>query len=554
MAEPQTNSTSKTVINLMLLGSFFLLFLFNFIAFFFILRNYVHSLDYYLITINLLTLFYLTFFYFFLKQQRLRSTQIENEKKITEIYLKGVIENSPELISIIDTHYQYIIFNFAYQSKFIHLFGKTIFIGMHLDDALHDTATDYKTKILSNWKRALSGEKFSEIIALGKETFEITYSPIRNNNQDIIAAIEINKNISRLLQHENAARELNEKLAYEMQELGIQNEKMSLLIELTDIVQACATISEATKAIEMKCRKILHFAEGTLYISNSSDNQLEQVVTWGDPIAHAESISPDQCWALRKGHLYQIKNPQADLICEHIDENTAVPYMCVPLLAQNAVIGMLHLDFPSGSAGWSDENRILISAVTETLALAFANIKLRETLKTQSLHDPLTGLYNRRFFNEFILRALSSAARNKSPLALIMLDIDYFKNFNDEFGHDMGDMVLQELGKVLQNEIRASDIACRYGGEEFLCVLSDCSLECATGWANKLRIKISEISIRLASEKIENITLSIGIAMYPEDGMTAPILVDSADQALYQAKRTGRNKIVTYSELRNNLK
>lgn len=555
MAQPETSDQSiiKTLLKVMMTGSFVIIVFINLAVIYVILQHSLKSTDYLLISANVLTIIYILMYFYILKYVKAQTIQIENENILLDTYLNGVINNSPELILILDLHHRYVIFNSAYQSKFITAFGKSIAINMNLEDALIDIPTEYKNKIVTNWKRALSGEKFSENILIGKDTYEVSYSPIKNVNNHIIAAIEISRNITHILQQEHASRELNEKLAYEMQELGIQNEKMTLLIELTDIVQACASINEATKPIAMKCRKILHFADGTLYISNTAENQLEEIVTWGEPVKHSSIITPDQCWALRKGHTYIIKNAHANLICEHISEDQAVPYMCIPLMAQNALIGLLHLDFASENQALSDENRLLISAVTETLALAFANIKLRETLRIQSLHDSLTGLYNRRFFNEFILKAISTAYRNQSHLAVVMIDIDFFKQFNDNYGHDVGDMVLEELGKLLQNEIRSNDLACRYGGEEFLCVLSDCTLDDAIKWSEKLRSKISNISIRFASHKIENITLSIGISIYPDDGLTAPILVESADQALYHAKRTGRNKVVTFYEIKRSL-
>lgn len=352
---------------------------------------------------------------------------------------------------------------------------------------------------------------------------------------------------NRLMQKDKAVHELNERLAYEMQEIGIYDEKMRLLIELSEIVQACTTVNEATKAIAVKCRKILHFAEGSLYIM-SNNNLLQLAAIWGEPVSQEQIISADQCWALRKVGIYHVKNTQTDLLCEHIPADKAETYMCIPLMAQNSIFGLLHLDFSPENASLSDENRLLISATVGTLSLSLANIKLREILRMQSLHDSLTGLFNRRSLEEFLVKEMDLSQRNNQHFAVVMVDIDLFKHFNDKYGHDAGDVVLQEFGRLFEKEIRSSDFACRYGGEEFLYVLHDCDLENAKKRAEEFREKASALSFRFQKQLLEHITISIGIAIFPEDGISMVDLIEAADKALYHAKKT-RNQVVAYSEI-----
>ncbi len=365
----------------------------------------------------------------------------------------------------------------------------------------------------------------------------------------ILFYLQLYRTIERRIQQDKATREMNERLAYDMQVLGIHTEKMRLIVELSELVQACVNVEEATKAIIVKCRKILHFAEGTLYIVNPTNNTLlEFAIDWGDPVAHKKAFMIEQCWALRKAGIYQVKNPQTDLICDHMAPDTTTAYMCIPLMAQNTIFGMLHLDFPNGNISLNDEDRLLISMITETLSLALANIRLRETLRDQSLHDSLTSLPNRRYLDEFFLKAITFAERNQSKLAVLMIDIDFFKQFNDKYGHEAGDIILQELGSLFQKEIRLSDVMSRYGGEEFLCVLQDCGLDEAKRRAEELRKKVSKLSLVYNTHTLDHITISIGVAIYPDDALTINEIVEKADQALYVAKNSDRNKVVIYSE------
>ncbi|SRR5579883_502651 len=531
--------------NLILFGSLAVIIIINALVYGVLAFFSMNSLPYLIATTILFIIIYLTGYIYIINSQISEINQKKSQTHLIENLLKGVIEGATESIAALDSDSKFIIFNNSYKNDFKKLFGKTIAIGMTLQEAL-ENAPDYKVKKLNSWKRALAGEHFVEILEFGAETYEILSSPILAEDNQIIGAIHVNRNITRRTEQDKAISQLNEKLAYEMQELGIHNEKMVLLIELSDIMQTCANVQEATKAIAAKCARILHFADGALYIVNNTTKLLELAVTWGNPQPHEDLLKPDQCWALRKGNIYRVQNPKTDLICEHITEKNPTPYMCVPLMAHNTIFGLLHLDL-SGIV--TDENRILISAITETLSLALANINLRETLRDQSLHDSLTGLYNRRYLDEFLAKEINIAERNQTTLAVIMLDIDFFKKFNDKYGHEAGDMVLKELGKVMQNEVRSSDITCRYGGEEFICILPDCTLPEAKKFSEILRLKVADLALFFNKERLDHVTISLGIAMYPENGYTPAQLIEAADKAMYQAKKTNRNKVVAFSEM-----
>ncbi|HOJ39448.1 MAG TPA: GGDEF domain-containing protein, partial [bacterium] len=178
------------------------------------------------------------------------------------------------------------------------------------------------------------------------------------------------------------------------------------------------------------------------------------------------------------------------------------------------------------------------------LALAIANIKLRESLRMQSIRDILTGLYNRRYLEETMAREILRAARRHSTLGVVMIDIDHFKQFNDLYGHGAGDELLAQLGHFFRTHIRGSDIACRYGGEEFTLVMPDASLRDVVRRAEELRVAVKDLRVHYQGQLLGSITLSLGIAVYPEHGTTADELIRLADAALYRAKKEGRDRVL----------
>lgn len=168
---------------------------------------------------------------------------------------------------------------------------------------------------------------------------------------------------------------------------------------------------------------------------------------------------------------------------------------------------------------------------------------LQAQLREQAIRDALTGLFNRRYLEETLERELLRARREASPISLIMLDIDHFKKLNDTFGHKAGDVMLQTLGEVLRTHTRGSDVACRYGGEEFVAVLPGASLELAHQRAEQWRALFEQLSVPYGKVELRA-TLSLGVAVYPQHGATSDEVLRVADTALYMAKTEGRNRVV----------
>ena len=177
-------------------------------------------------------------------------------------------------------------------------------------------------------------------------------------------------------------------------------------------------------------------------------------------------------------------------------------------------------------------------------ALVLNNAQLREALHEQSIRDPLTGLFNRRYMEESLKREVSRVTRQLHPLGIVMIDIDRFKRFNDTHGHAVGDALLQSVSQFLQSYIRGEDIACRYGGEEFILIMPNASLEAAQQRAEYLRQEAKKLQVPGAGQSYDGITLSLGIAIYPEHGHTMETVLRAADAALYRAKQEGRDRVV----------
>jgi diguanylate cyclase (GGDEF)-like protein len=228
-------------------------------------------------------------------------------------------------------------------------------------------------------------------------------------------------------------------------------------------------------------------------------------------------------------------------------------YLCLPLLAQVETLGLLYVmdGLPKNDA--ADEVRMkeksrLVKILADNIGLGIANLKLRESMRNLSIRDPLTALYNRRYMEEALAQEQHRTTRNDAQLAVIMIDIDHFKAFNDNHGHDGGDAILRELGRFFKKHVRGSDIACRYGGEEFVLILSPSTAEGALQRAEKIRKAASLLSIQHAGQHLGAITLSMGVAVFPGHAAEATAIVKAADVALYRAKSGGRNRVVMFEQ------
>jgi diguanylate cyclase (GGDEF)-like protein len=321
--------------------------------------------------------------------------------------------------------------------------------------------------------------------------------------------------------------------------------------KLSRYLRTSATSAEVYATIECFGPQLFQGTNGKLYLVHPPGQHLESVATWGDKSLTEQTFTIQDCWGLRQAQPHRFRNPQTELLCGHVtaDSNSAQPYLCVPLFAEGETLGLLHLrrakeeSNPPENAGSMESGLNLAVAVAEETGLALANLKVHETLHEQSIRDSLTGLYNRRFLEEFLLRELARADRKKHPLSVITMDIDHFKRINDTLGHGAGDIVLRRVGLLLQGFVRQSDIACRVGGEEFSVLLPEASMQIATQRAESIRKAVQELKLKYEDQTLNAITVSLGVAAFPDHGTTPAALLHAADQALYDAKYRGRDRV-----------
>ncbi len=274
---------------------------------------------------------------------------------------------------------------------------------------------------------------------------------------------------------EEALRSSKEELTSTVQALEKRNYELTLLSEMGDMLQSCFSTAEAHGVLGNFLQQIFPEDAGALSVIDAGSNLLKVVVVWGGISITQEVFPKEECWALRTGRILGTSERHAGL-CRHPDAPRGVEFLCLPMVAQGDALGVLRLQCRGSNHCLDESKRQLAVTVAEHTTLALANLLLRETLRHQSIRDPLTGLYNRRYLEEAMEREIYRAERHQGSLGLIMLDVDHFKQFNDRFGHDAGDELLRELGKFLMARTRQPDFVCRYGGEEFLVILPETTL------------------------------------------------------------------------------
>jgi diguanylate cyclase (GGDEF)-like protein len=323
------------------------------------------------------------------------------------------------------------------------------------------------------------------------------------------------------------------------------NLEVNLLEQLLDLLQSCFSVEEVDAALKPLMRQLFPKEVGAIYLMSSSKNLVEAIATWGtEPLTSAAIFTPHDCLALRRGQLHLLEDTHQGLLCQHIrPDSSVVEALCVPMKAHGEIVGVLHIG--SLYRGRISQVKELAVSVAKYISLALANLKLRDTLNHLRLHDPLTTLYNRRYLEEYLEREIQRSVRENLPLGIILLHIDRFARFNDKLGHAAGDLLLREMGMFLPKQIRSSDLACRYRGEEFLILLPEASLQMTQQRAEQLRQNIKHLSVEYKGKALNSLTLSCGVASFSEHGRTAKALLQSADAALNQAREQGCDRIVT---------
>ena len=353
------------------------------------------------------------------------------------------------------------------------------------------------------------------------------------------------RDISRQVEATQTTNRLNEQLRDTINVLEKINQDNNHLSEMIDLLHACQSFEEAASIVAHYLPQLFPDAIGELYTFDDSNRDLECVVYWGHGSGKPHPIQAADCWGLRRGRLFEMLDTSRDIVCSHISSASGGYQICCPLLAQGDDIGLLHLVFADHIDAL---HKRLAQAVADHISLGMANIRLRDHLREQAIKDPLSGLYNRRHLDDTFGRELSRCIRNNRPLSVWMIDIDNFKRFNDDRGHDAGDVVLATVAEKFRTLLRNEDILCRFGGEEFVAVLPEFSLNNSENRAELARQSIYDLCIEHDDITLPKITVSIGVSAFPEHGKAPSNLLRAADHAMYRAKENGRNQVVVATE------
>ena len=357
------------------------------------------------------------------------------------------------------------------------------------------------------------------------------------------------KDITEIKQAEEALMQANEQLHESLLSAELRNREITLLGEMAQRIQSSQDMQTAYLGVAEYMSKLFQADSGFIAEIDTNTQTVEVRASFGKPVGRAAFPASD-CIALKQMRVHESDGSDASKVCPHMDSFRGC-FISIPLVTPGGVSWLLQLRHvqedlisPEACHGWLESRRPLMLSAGQELSVALSNIRLRETLHDQAIRDPLTGLFNRRYMEEMLDLQLHRAKRTGSCIGFIMADLDFFKNFNDSHGHAAGDLLLTSVANQIRKVIRLEDIACRYGGEEFLIILPYAGLKDTYARALQIGEEIKDISLSYEGQQFGSITISMGVSAFPENGDDASTLIKTADQAMYEAKREGRDRVV----------
>jgi diguanylate cyclase (GGDEF)-like protein/PAS domain S-box-containing protein len=474
-------------------------------------------------------------------------------------YLNSLIQNSPFGIVVLDRQGHVELANSAFQKLFQfdrEELASIIASRMRMPDAEATESLEVISQVFDGeavHRTVRHERKDGQTLDLGLHGVPLLVGG------EVVGAYLIYEDISEQTRASEAQRQHAEQLNRLVQELKLRTKQTTLLNEMGSLLTASGTVGEASGVVANSVQKLFpETHSGALYLLKSSRDLLRAAVRWGEGDGLAPAFPPDACWSLRHGQPHWSRSSEGGVSCQHLNTSASSECLCVPMVAQGNTVGVLHLEFESaaqerhdsGGESFHAARQRLAVSVASQVALSLASLQFRETLREQSIRDPLTHLFNRRFLEESFERELQLASRRKQSIAVLFLDLDHFKRFNDTFGHDAGDMVLQSLADLFRNFFRATDLCCRYGGEEFAIILPESSSHDAAIRADALCSEVRSLRLQYKKQSLGPLTLSVGVAAFPEHGSNSSDLLKIADQCLYESKARGRDTVtVAHSQI-----
>lgn len=378
---------------------------------------------------------------------------------------------------------------------------------------------------------------------------QIDVSLLRSEQGKPLRFIVQIQDVSERKRLERALRENNAKLEISLSQIMRRNREITILSELSRTLQYCVSEQEMAVALRSVSGELFAGYTTRLYALEVAGDALVPLKADGADAA-IHDFDRAACWAMRSGQL-RWSDERDGLHCEHLLDGKCgdVTALCVPMSVQGMAVGLLCLIAqPATADPASLESREPLESLAlmtaDRIGIALANLRLRNTLRQQSIRDPLTNLHNRRHLDEVLPRELKRAQRDGVPVSLLMIDVDHFKRINDGWGHDFGDQALKLVANTLAGACRGSDLVCRYGGEEFVVLMPEADTANAVAKAEEIRRRVLVAGKELINERDHSLTLSIGVATYPHHAHTAGELLQAADDALYRAKQLGRDQVL----------
>lgn len=335
---------------------------------------------------------------------------------------------------------------------------------------------------------------------------------------------------------------------------ALLEEEVSALRDLLEVARTVVSSLELDQVLQVILTSALRFADtpaGSIALYDTVQGELTLHAHQG---LSREFVNTER-WEIPAGGVTDRAVSGGEILFVNDTENTALPInpivlregvrslVCIPLKVQSRIVGILYL-YNFVPREFDRERIKLLDVLASFAAMAIDNAQLHARTRLMAITDALTGLYNRRYFQQMFSRELNRAIRYGKPLSLIMLDVDDFKKFNDTYGHPHGDKVLGAMGDILLEALRGTDFAFRYGGEEFIVLLPETDFPSALHVAGRLRESVEQKSaFELRGIAHHGVTASVGVVSYPRDGETRDDLLASVDELLYRAKEYGKNRV-----------
>ncbi len=485
----------------------------------------------------------------------------EDFARENESILRSMLEGLGDGVGIVDEQEIFTVSNPALEEIFgVPQGGLT---GRNITDFLTRPGIELSAAQTLQRKKGLKGVYDLEIITMAgtRKMLRVNAMPRFDKGDRYIGTLAVFSDITQRKLQENQVREANEKLRRNIVEIEKRNSELGLLYEMGESLQACQSEAEIYAVGARYGEKIFPHQSGAFFLAESAEGHLDMKSSWGSYPETSFDLETADCWGLRRGKPYVVENPDKDLVCRHVLEAglAGAPSLCVPMTSYGDLHGILTISYaPPETKNRSgrksaiaaevilrDELRPRLAAnLAEYIGTSVVNLRLRESLREKSIRDPLSGLFNRRFMEETLEREIRRSIRLKSPVGIIMADIDNFKEFNDTYGHEAGDIMIREIAQLLTNHVRQEDVVCRYGGEEFLLILPGAAPDLVRGRAERLRTDAHSQTILYMGRPIGPVSLSFGCSSFPSDGDDGSEVIKVADMHLLQAKREGRDRVV----------